>query len=160
MGCIEFIVIMLLHHILNMTIKSFVVGNDIVFVGKTIVMRLFKHCNMLHASFSMLLYIVSALDGLLLVMAMELGAILPGVLLKGQFISPIICSSPAPSPTPDTSVSKNCGSFSLQNLMHASLLMIALALLHGSSHAWFHFHTVFMDVHLLSGLHTSTITGE
>ena len=61
---------------------------------------------MLSASLSMMLCLISALDRILLAKANRCRALLCEALLCGQLIPILICSSPDPSPTPDTSPSK------------------------------------------------------
>ena len=65
------------------------------------------------ASCFMLLYKVSALDRPLMANAIGQRILLPGVSPVRQFISFLICNKPAPKPTPDASVSRYMGFFSL-----------------------------------------------
>ena len=68
---------------------------------------------MLSAYIIMLVYLVFALDRLLLVKAMGHSAVLSGTSWHEQFIPSLICNNLGPSPTADTSVSNYNGAFSL-----------------------------------------------
>ena len=61
---------------------------------------------------SMLLYLVSALDGLLLAKAMVHNGLLSGASSYWQVIPSLTCSNLATRPTPHVSPSKHSGSFS------------------------------------------------
>ena len=60
---------------------------------------------MSNASLSVLLYLFSALDRLLLAKVMSL-SILSGVMSLGQLLLFLFCIRLAPTPTPDVSISK------------------------------------------------------
>ena len=65
--------------------------------------------SLIHAlphNFSMLLYLHSVLDRFLLANIIGHRKVLSGTISKGQFVPSLICSSPAPSPNLDASVSR------------------------------------------------------
>ena len=66
-----------------------------------------------NASISILLYLLSASDGFLLVKVIGLRMLLLGVSSCWHLVLSLVCSSPAPSPTPDTFASKYIGLVSL-----------------------------------------------
>ena len=69
--------------------------------------------NVPSAFISMLLYLYSAHDRLLLANAMGLNRLLLGAISLGQLVPFLVCSKPASSHTSDASVSKYSGLVSL-----------------------------------------------
>ena len=68
--------------------------------------------------------IFSVVDRLLLANVTDLRILLSGTSSLGQLVPSLVCSRPAPSPTPDASVSRYSGFVSLQNSMQASTFML------------------------------------
>ena len=62
-----------------------------------------------NASLSVLLYLFSVLDRLLLVNVMDHSMLLSGAVSLGQLVQFLVCSRLAPSPIPDASVSNYSG---------------------------------------------------
>ena len=87
------------------------------FMSETVVMEFSNARSMLSASLSMLLYLVSVLDTLLLVNVMGCNIILSSGSFHGQFIPTLTSRHPAPKPTSEASLSKCNGYFLLQHFM-------------------------------------------
>ena len=68
-------------------------------------------------------------DRLLLAIAIGHNMTLSGVVSLGHVIPSLTFNSPAPRSSPDASVSKYSGSFSLQNFKHASFFLKFFAFL-------------------------------
>ena len=68
--------------------------------GKAVMMKFLNLCNMLSASYSMLLYCHSALDRPLLVNTTWQRVAMPGTLSCPYFIPSLNCNKPAPPPMP------------------------------------------------------------
>ena len=66
-------------------------------------------CSITSASISVMLYLLSALDRLLLANAMGLSMLLLSALSLWQLVPLLVCSRAAPSVTPDVSVSRYSG---------------------------------------------------
>ena len=107
----------------------------------------------------MILHLLLTLEGLLLVKAMVQSAVLAGILLHGQFIPSLTCSSLAPNLISNVSISWHGGSFLIVRL-HTCILVRYLALLYSSLYVLFHVQSTFTHVSLFSGLHISAIVGE
>ena len=126
-------------------------SNDVISVKHVV-------CLMLLFLFSCICF--SVVDKLLLAKLIGLRLLLSGPSSLGQLVPSLVCSGPAPNPTPDASVS-NWGVFiSSENFMQASSFIIDFAL---SYSAWWlpsHVHSVFANVSHLSESHTSVMLGE
>ena len=61
-------------------------------------------CSIPSASLSILLYLFSAPDGLLLTKAVGVSMLLSGDISLGHFMPFLLCSRASPSPTPDVAI--------------------------------------------------------
>ena len=116
-GCVAITVTMLLHFFED-SHQWFAISNYADLIGETVMMNIYSLWSMPSASFFsflMLLYLVSLFNKLLLAKAMRYNAVLSGASSYGEFLPPLICSSPAPRPLLDKSVSIYRSSLSLKN---------------------------------------------
>ena len=112
------------------------------------------------ASHSMLLYLCSAPVKVLLAKAIGWRIMLSGTMPFWHVVFSCSCSSAAPSPTLDISISKLSGLVSLYNFMHMSALIYDFAFSNVCWYEAFQVHVVLLDVSFCSGAHTSVIPGE
>ena len=125
---------------------------------KAVVMEFSSPFNMPNASLSILLYLFSALDRLLLANTMVCNMLLSDTMSHGQLVPFLVYSRPAPSP--DASVSKYSGLVSLENFMHSSAFMMDFDLLNNFWYVAFQVHSVLTNVSCFSALHTSSVLEE
>ena len=117
-------------------------------------------CNIPNASFSMLLYLHSALVRLLLANAIGLGWCCLEQYLLGMFVPSLVCNRVVPSPIPDASVSRYRGLISSQNIMHTSSFINDFVLSYRAWYEAFYIHTALLGVSFSNGSHTFAVLGE